>query len=118
MIRRSSYPLLRLRDHVTRNQSIGKRSGHKNIVEPHVRIPSRKGVSLLIRMVRAVTVAISSIEHSLNSFALQLAAADPDQCANPRRHAIKLQNLSRRERIEVSRQNVKAVLMSLDSLEE
>src|ERR1043165_2128580 len=117
MIRRNPDSLFRLSDHFTLHQSIGKRARHKNIVEPHVRIPRRKGVSL-IPVQLAITAAVSSIEHSLNSFALQLATADPDQGANPCRHAIKFQNLSRRERVEVSCQDVKAVLMSLDSFEQ
>jgi len=66
----------------------------------------------------AVTIAVTGVEHHLNRFALQLTTADPDQRANPCGHTTEFQNLSGRESIEVANQNVKAVLMSLDAVEE
>ena len=82
-----------------------------------MRIPRRKRVTLHIRMQHSITIVITRIEHHLDRFALKLAAADPDQRANPRRHSIDVECFSGRERVEVANQNVKPVLVSLDPIQ-
>src|SRR6185436_12735762 len=88
------------------------------VIESHMRIPRWKRISLVVRMQHAKRVVITSIKHQLDRLALQFAAANPDQRANPRRHLVHFQNFSRRKRIEVADQSMKAVLMSLDSIQQ
>src|SRR5690242_18206448 len=117
MIRSSADRFLRLRNHFTLLQPFAKRARHEQIIQPDVRIPRRKRVALVFRMQHAKAVVVTSVEHELDRFALQLAATDPDQCFDPRGHSIKLENLTRRESVEVTDENVKAVLMPLDSFQ-
>ncbi len=83
-----------------------------------MRIPGGKRVSLVVRMQSAKTITITSVEHQLNSLALQLTAADPDQCSNPRRQAFEFENFSGRKGVEVAEQNMKTILMTFDTVEQ
>src|ERR1044072_5598442 len=118
MIRRGTDPILRLRDHLTLNQTICKHLRHKHVIEPDVWIPGRKRVSLVIRVQRAITITITGVQHQLNSLALQFATTNPDQRPNPRRQTIELQRFSGRKCIEVSNQDMKTVLMTFDPVEQ
>src|SRR5262249_11421419 len=43
---------------------------------------------------------------------------DPDQCANPCRQLVQLQDLTRRKRIKVADKHVKTILMTFDSFQQ
>src|SRR5215216_2597359 len=118
MIRRRAYPLVRLRNYLALLKPPRKRSRHKHVIKPHVRIPRRERIPLNLRIERAKTIVIPRVEHQLNRLALQLPTTDPNQRSQPRRHLMNVQSFTRRERVEVANQNVKAVLMSLNPVEE
>jgi hypothetical protein len=69
-------------------------------------------------MQSAKTITITRVEHQLNSLALQLTAADPDQCSNPRRQAFEFENFSGSKGVEVAEQDVKAVLVTFNTVEQ
>ena len=102
MIGSGAYSFLRFGYNFTLKQAIHKHFRSEDIIEPHMWIPCRKRVALYIRLQRAKTISVTGIQHQLNRLALQLATANLNQCANPGRQPVQLQDLSRRERVEVS----------------
>src|SRR6266850_2040646 len=99
-------------------QSIGEPARQENIIKPQMRIPDRESVSLLLRVKRTIAVRVTRVAHELNSIALNIAAAQPDEPSNPRRHATHVKDFTGRQRIEISNQNMKAVLMSFNALQQ
>ena len=106
-----------LSDHFALNQSPGKCAGNEDVVQPQMRIPNRKSVAFVRRMEETISVNVIRVFHELNSFALNVAAAEPDQPANPGGHTTNIENLAGRKRVKVANQNVKALLMSFDALQ-
>src|SRR4051794_30702335 len=87
----------------------------KDVVEAQVRVPDGKGVTLIIRVKKAITIQIIRVEHDLNRLALDVAPAQPDERANPCGHAPHIQQLARSQRIEIPDQHMKTFLVSSDA---
>ena len=87
--------------------------GQEDVVEAQVRIPDGKGVALVVRVKKAIAVKVICVEHDLNRLALNVTPAQPDERANPRGHAPHIQQLARRERVEIPDQHMKTILMPL-----
>src|SRR6266498_2727039 len=107
----------RLSDYLTLDQSPGELHRNKYVIQPQMRIPNRKSVALVRRMKQAVSVNVIRVFHQLNGFALNVSAAQPNERANPGGHTTNIKNLARRKRVEVSNQNMKAMLVSFDTLQ-
>src|SRR6185503_6085113 len=90
----------------------------ENVIQPQMSIPGGKRAALILRMKKPVDVQIIGVEHNLYGFSLNFAPADPDQSANPGRHALNVQQFAGRKRIEIASQNVKSFLMPFDAFEQ
>src|SRR5678815_3970689 len=115
MIGSSGYPY-RMIHHLTCFQSRRKTRRYKNIIESQMRIPCRERVALDVWIQQSEAVSVAGVKHDLDRFALNVATADPYQASDPRRHPLHVENLPRRESIEVADEHMKTVLMSLNSL--
>jgi hypothetical protein len=69
-------------------------------------------------MKTAVSINVARVQHQLNAFSLKFSSTNPDQATNPSRHSLDFQNLTGRQRIEITNQNMKAFLVTFDSFEE
>ena len=90
----------------------------EEVVQPNVRIPGRKGVTGLARVQRRPRVYVVLIEHVLDGVTRDISATQPDHRANPLRHSFDSQHFAGCERVEITRDDVEAVLMLLNSLEQ
>src|SRR5437763_11505303 len=95
-----------LRNDLEGLQPGGVARGQEQVVETQVRVPSWKGVALLMRIEIAEAVRVASVEHDLYGLALDVAPAQPDEGAYPAGHAAHIEQLARRERVEVADQHV------------
>ena len=85
------------------------RRRREDVVEPHVRVPHGEGVAglaLRIRVQRPPRVDVAVGAHHLDRAARDVAAAQPDHAADPRRHRRRVEPLARRERVEVAGEHV------------
>ena len=83
-----------------------------------MRIPCGESVTWLAGMQRGPRVDVFLIEHVLDRVARDVTAAEPNHCADPLRHARDLQDFAGCERVEVAGNDVEAVLVLFDRLEE
>ena len=103
-------------DHLTVCYSVGEGGGEKDVIEAQVRVPSGEGVACF-GMEAAVAVNVIGGQHDLDGFALDVAPAEPDEGANPARHAAHIEQFAGCEGVEIADEQVKAVLVLLDAFE-
>ncbi len=106
-----------IEDHA-RLKSISEGLRHEHVVQPQVRIPNRKSVTLVVRVQRSVNVDVSRVFDVLDGIALNVATAQPDQPPNPCRHATHIEQFAGRQGVEVSDEYMKTVLISLNTFKQ
>src|SRR4051812_23291797 len=92
--------------------TIRKPRGREEVVEPYVRRPRRKRVADIGPVQQAVCVDVSGVEHQLNRAPPDMAAAQPDERAQAMRQFPEIEQIARRERVEISGEQVEAMLMA------
>jgi hypothetical protein len=109
VIGRRSYSIRRP-PNFARGESGCEFRGCEHVVQPHVRVPDGEGVAwffLLMRMRSAPRIDIALGLHHLDGCARDVTSAEPDHSSNPPWHVRRIEPFSRRERVEVARDDVK-----------
>src|SRR6476660_5410141 len=84
----------------------------KKIIEPHVRVPSWKCKSMPHAQ-SPIAIDVSVVDHYLNRAVSNPTAEDHRQDPISHRQFLHIQQLARRKRVEITRQNMKAALVFL-----
>src|SRR4029450_12393602 len=84
----------------------------------NVGTPGRECISIAEWMQPPPDVGVFLVQHHLNRIARDVSAAHPDHRAYPGWHLCQLETLTWRNRIEVTRDDVKAVLMFADAVQQ
>lgn len=82
-----------------------------------MRIPNRESVALFLGVQRAKTIHVVCVFDNLDGLALNVAAAQPDEGPDPCGHATGIEYFSGRQSVEITHQDMKPMLVSLDALE-
>ena len=112
MVRRLANAGSRLQD-LARGHAVRKRGGQEQVIQSHVRIPSRKRVAVIVVKL-AIRVGVMGVEHQLNRSPANGAARHPDHGAQAEGKTCYVQLFAWSERVEVARYNMKAGLVRGD----
>ena len=99
-------------------EPIGECRRHEDIVEPYVRVPRGESESSFERVNKPIAIHIAGIEHYLNCFPPNVAAAQPYQWPQPKWQIACDQKFARSQRIEVTYHDMKTFLVMLDALKQ
>lgn len=93
-------------------------SRDENIVQSHMRDRSGKGQAGIVRVFQPERVDIPGITYVLNGAPPDSSAAHPHKRFQSKRQPTGVEGVSRRDRIEVTRKQVKTVLVTRDASEQ
>ena len=105
-------------DDAARGDAAEERLRDEQVIQPDVRPPRGECEADEIRLEVPESVAIACIEHLLNRPPADLPATEPDEGTKPGRQLANVQQLPRRERVEVANEHVRPALMLLDRHEQ
>src|SRR6478672_10770637 len=97
--------------------AVGKAGRSKEVIEPDVGGPRRKGVTDFGAVNQAIRVGIAGVEDQPNRFPADRSATQPHERAQAARQLTEVEHIPRCQGVEVSREKMEAVLMSRDARE-
>src|SRR3954468_7067067 len=83
-----------------------------------MRRPTREGVTDIRAMEQAVAVEVPGVEHQLDGSPPDISAAEPDQRPQSVGQLAEVEQIAGRQRVEVSREEMKSLLMARDAGQE
>src|SRR4051812_2628962 len=92
-----------------------ERRRREEIIEADVGRPTREGVADVGTMEQSVDVDVTGIEHQLDCSPTDAAAAEPDQRPQSIGQLAEIEQIAWRQRVEVSGEEMKTLLMAGDA---
>jgi len=83
-------------------EAVGESGRQEHIIESDVGVPRGKGESFIIRMKNSIAIQVAGIEHYLNCFPSNIAAAQPYERAQPERQEAHVEQFARSKGVEVT----------------